>query len=390
MAEVALEHLTKRYPDGVEAVKDMTLDIQDGEFVILVGPSGCGKSTALKMIAGLEDITEGELRIGDQVVNGLAPKDRDIAMVFQNYALYPHMTVRENMAFPLKLAKVPEAEITDKVQNAAQILDLTEHLERRPANLSGGQRQRVAMGRAIVRDPKAFLMDEPLSNLDAKLRVQMRTVVARLQQRLGTTTVYVTHDQTEAMTLGDRVAVMRSGRLQQVGTPAELYNRPLNIFVAGFIGSPAMNFMPGELRDGVAETPLGVIQLHDQARARAGSHRGSVIVGVRPESFQDVSLVSDDVRERGVTFKARIDLVESLGAEEYVYFEVEGTHVESEELGELAADSGATEVPTSGDSQVVARLDPESSVRRGQEVDLWVDTTKLHFFHPEGGRNLAE
>jgi multiple sugar transport system ATP-binding protein len=390
MAEVVLEHLTKRYPDGVEAVKDMTLDIQDGEFVILVGPSGCGKSTALKMIAGLEDITEGELRIGDQVVNGLAPKDRDIAMVFQNYALYPHMTVRENMAFPLKLAKVPEAEISDKVQNAAQILDLTEHLERRPANLSGGQRQRVAMGRAIVRDPAAFLMDEPLSNLDAKLRVQMRTVVARLQQRLGTTTVYVTHDQTEAMTLGDRVAVMRSGRLQQVGTPAELYNRPINIFVAGFIGSPAMNFMPGELRDGVAETPLGVIQLHDQARARAGSHRGSVIVGVRPETFQDASLVSDDVRERGVTFKARIDLVESLGAEEYVYFEVEGTHVESEELGELAADSGATELPTSGESQVVARLDPESSVRRGQEVDLWVDTTKLHFFHPEGGGNLAE
>jgi multiple sugar transport system ATP-binding protein len=390
MAEVVLEHLTKRYPDGVEAVKDMTLDIQDGEFVILVGPSGCGKSTALKMIAGLEDITDGELRIGDQVVNGLAPKERDIAMVFQNYALYPHMTVRENMAFPLKLAKVPEAEITDKVQNAAQILDLTEHLERRPANLSGGQRQRVAMGRAIVRDPKAFLMDEPLSNLDAKLRVQMRTVVARLQQRLGTTTVYVTHDQTEAMTLGDRVAVMRSGRLQQVGTPAELYNRPINLFVAGFIGSPAMNFMPGELRDGVAETPLGVIQLHDQARARAGSHRGSVIVGVRPESFQDASLVNDDVRERGVTFKARIDLVESLGAEEYVYFEVEGTHVESEELGELAADSGATELPTSGESQVVARLDPESSVRRGQEVDLWVDTTKLHFFHPEGGRNLAE
>jgi multiple sugar transport system ATP-binding protein len=390
MAEVVLEHLTKRYPDGVEAVKDMTLDIQDGEFVILVGPSGSGKSTALKMIAGLEDITEGELRIGDQVVNGLAPKERDIAMVFQNYALYPHMTVRENMAFPLKLGKLPEAEVTDKVQNAAQILDLTEHLDRRPANLSGGQRQRVAMGRAIVRDPKAFLLDEPLSNLDAKLRVQMRTVVARLQQRLGTTTVYLTHDQTEAMTLGDRVAVMRSGRLQQVGTPAELYNRPINIFVAGFIGSPAMNFMPGELRDGVAETPLGVIQLHEQARTRAGSHRGSVIVGVRPESFQDASLVSDDVRERGVTVKARIDLVESLGAEEYVYFKVEGTHVESEELGELAADSGATELPTEGEGQVVARLDPESSVRRGQEVDLWVDTTKLHFFHPEGGRNLAE
>jgi multiple sugar transport system ATP-binding protein len=389
MAEVVLDHLTKRYPDGFEAVKDMSLDVQDGEFVILVGPSGCGKSTALKMIAGLEDITDGELRIGDDVVNGLAPKDRDIAMVFQNYALYPHMTVRENLAFPLTLAKVPDEEVTKKVEEAAQILDLSEHLDRKPANLSGGQRQRVAMGRAIVRDPKAFLMDEPLSNLDAKLRVQMRTVVARLQQRLGTTTVYVTHDQTEAMTLGDRVAVMRSGRLQQVGPPDELYNRPVNLFVAGFIGSPAMNFMPGELRDGVLTGPLGEIQLHEEARARAGSHSGSVIVGVRPETFQDASMVGDDIRDRGVTFKAKIDLIESLGAEEYVYFEVEGTQVQSEELSELAADSGAQEVPTSGEGQVVARLDPESSVRRGEETELWVDTTKLHFFNPEGGANLA-
>jgi multiple sugar transport system ATP-binding protein len=390
MAEVVLEHLTKIYPDGAKAVKDVSLDVKDGEFVILVGPSGCGKSTALKMIAGLEDITEGELRVGDQVVNGLAPKDRDIAMVFQNYALYPHMTVRQNLAFPLNLAKLPKEEVTEKVQEAARILDLTEHLDRKPANLSGGQRQRVAMGRAIVRNPKAFLMDEPLSNLDAKLRVQMRTVVARIQQRLGTTTIYVTHDQTEAMTLGDRVAVMRTGTLQQVAAPAELYNNPVNIFVAGFIGSPAMNFMPGELRDGAAQTPLGEIQLHEQARARAGSHEGSVIVGVRPESFQDASMVSDDVRSRGATFKAKIDLVESLGAEEYVYFEVEGMHVESEELGELAADSGTTDLPSSGEGQVVARLDPESGVRRGQEVDLWVDATKLYFFHPEGGRNLAD
>ncbi len=332
MAEVVLEHLTKRYPDGFEAVKDMSLDVQDGEFVILVGPSGCGKSTALKMIAGLEDISDGELRIGDQVVNGLAPKERDIAMVFQNYALYPHMTVRENMAFPLKLAKVPDDQINEKVEEAARILDLAEHLDRKPANLSGGQRQRVAMGRAIVRDPQAFLMDEPLSNLDAKLRVQMRTEVSRIQQRLGTTTVYVTHDQTEAMTLGDRVAVMRSGVLQQVGPPSELYNRPTNLFVAGFIGSPAMNFMPGELRDGRVQTPLGEFPLHEEARARAGSTSGSVIVGIRPESFEDVSLVSDDARGRGVTFRAKIDLVESLGAEEYVYFEVEGTKVESEEL----------------------------------------------------------
>jgi multiple sugar transport system ATP-binding protein len=390
MAEVAMDHLTKRYPDGFEAVKDMSLDIKDGEFVILVGPSGCGKSTALKMIAGLEDITDGELRIGEEVVNGLAPKDRDIAMVFQNYALYPHMTVRENLAFPLTLAKVPDEEITQKVEEAAQILDLSEHLDRKPANLSGGQRQRVAMGRAIVRDPKAFLMDEPLSNLDAKLRVQMRTVVARLQQRLGTTTVYVTHDQTEAMTLGDRVAVMRSGRLQQVGPPSELYNDPVNLFVAGFIGSPAMNFMPGDLRDGVLASPLGEIQLHEEARARAGSHSGPVIVGIRPESFQDASMVADDARDRGVTFKAKIDLIESLGAEEYVYFEVEGAEVQSEELNELAADSGAQEVPTSGEGQVVARLDPESSVRRGEEVELWVDTTKLHFFKPEGGANLAQ
>jgi multiple sugar transport system ATP-binding protein len=389
MAEVVMEHLTKRYPDGFEAVKDMSLEVHDGEFVILVGPSGCGKSTALKMIAGLEDITEGELRIGDQVVNGLAPKERDIAMVFQNYALYPHMTVRENMAFPLKLAKVPEEEIDKKVTEAARILDLTEHLDRKPANLSGGQRQRVAMGRAIVRDPKAFLMDEPLSNLDAKLRVQMRTEVARIQSRLGTTMVYVTHDQTEAMTLGDRVAVMRSGVLQQVGAPSELYNRPTNIFVAGFIGSPAMNFMPGELRDGTVQTPLGEIQLHEEARARAGTASGSVIVGIRPESFEDVSMVSDDARGRGVTFRAKIDLVESLGAEEYVYFEVEGAQVQSDELSELAADSGAHEVPSSGEGQVVARLDPESSVKRGEETELWVDTTKLHFFDPEGGRNLA-
>jgi multiple sugar transport system ATP-binding protein len=389
MAEVVMEHLTKRYPDGFEAVKDMSLEINDGEVVVLVGPSGCGKSTALKMIAGLEDITDGELRIGDQVVNGLAPKDRDIAMVFQNYALYPHMTVRENMAFPLKLAKVPDAEIDEKVTEAARILDLTEHLDRKPANLSGGQRQRVAMGRAIVRDPKAFLMDEPLSNLDAKLRVQMRTEVARIQSQLGTTMVYVTHDQTEAMTLGHRVAVMRSGVLQQVGPPGELYNRPTNLFVAGFIGSPAMNFMPGELHDGTVRAPLGEISLHEEARARAGSASGSVIIGVRPESFEDASMVGDDVRGRGVTVRAKIDLVESLGAEEYVYFQVEGTRVESEELSELAADAGAHEVPSSGEGQVVARLDPESKVRRGEETELWLDTTKLHFFDPESGRNLA-
>src|ERR671914_954382 len=243
MAEIQLREVTKRYPDGTEAVKQVSLEIGDGEFMILVGPSGCGKSTALRMIAGLEEISEGELIIGGEVVNDLAPRDRDIAMVFQNYALYPHMTVRENMGFALKLAKVDSGEINQRVEEAARILDLEPHLDRKPANLSGGQRQRVAMGRAIVRSPKAFLMDEPLSNLDAKLRVQMRTEVSRIQQRLGTTTVYVTHDQTEAMTLGDRVAVMRSGELQQVGSPMDLYNDPVNLFVAGFIGSPAMNFI---------------------------------------------------------------------------------------------------------------------------------------------------
>src|SRR4051795_13381272 len=256
MAEIHFNGVWKRYPDGFEAVKDMNLEINDGEFMILVGPSGCGKSTALRMVAGLEEITDGELIIGGERVNELAPRDRDIAMVFQNYALYPHMTVRENMGFALKLAKVNKSEIDKKVDEAAEILELGSHLDRKPANLSGGQRQRVAMGLAIVRDPKAFLMDEPLSNLDAKLRVQMRTEVARLQSRLETTTVYVTHDQTEAMTLGDRVAVMRAGVLQQVGTPADLYERPKNLFVAGFIGSPAMNFMPAELSGGKVKLPF--------------------------------------------------------------------------------------------------------------------------------------
>src|ERR1700735_3567963 len=261
MAEIILDHVTKRFPDGALAVDKISLDIADGEFVILVGPSGCGKSTTLNMIAGLEDITEGELRIGGKVVNNAAPKDRDIAMVFQSYALCPHMTVRENMGFALKLAKTPQATIDEKVNEAARILDLTQHLDRRPANLSGGQRQRVAMGRAIVRNPAVFLMDEPLSNLDAKLRVQTRTEISRLQKRLGTTTVYVTHDQTEALTLGDRVAVMGRGILQQVGSPHELYQNPVNLFVAGFIGSPAMNFMAGQLGGGKQRTGIGELSL---------------------------------------------------------------------------------------------------------------------------------
>jgi multiple sugar transport system ATP-binding protein len=391
MSDIVLDHITKRYPDGYEAVKDMNLEIEDGEFVILVGPSGCGKSTALRMIAGLEDITEGELKIGGEVVNERAPKDRDVAMVFQNYALYPHMSVRENMGFALKLAKAPKEEINRKVEEAARVLDLTDHLDRKPAQLSGGQRQRVAMGRAIVRDPAAFLMDEPLSNLDAKLRVQMRTEVARLQSQLGTTTVYVTHDQTEAMTLGDRVAVMRAGRLQQVGSPSDLYANPLNLFVAGFIGSPAMNFMSAQIDGDKVRLPFGDVTLPDDVRRSLGRGDGasSVIAGIRPESFEDATLVSD-ARERGATFRARLDLVESMGSELYAHFSVQGGQLESQELAELAEDAGAGEVPGAGsEGAVVARLDAASQVRRGEEAELWVDSTKVHFFDAESGRNLA-
>src|ERR671914_360821 len=322
MAGITLEGITKRYPDGYEAVRDMSLAIEDGEFVILVGPSGCGKSTALRMIAGLEDITEGELRIGGDVVNDRAPKDRDIAMVFQNYALYPHMSVRQNMGFALQLRGAEKSEIDQKVEEAARILDLEQHLDRRPANLSGGQRQRVAMGRAIVRDPAAFLMDEPLSNLDAKLRVQMRTEVSRIQQRLGTTTVYVTHDQTEALTLGDRVAVMRSGLLQQVGSPMELYNHPVNLFVAGFVGSPAMNFMPATVEGQTVKLPFGDVPLADELRDAVSHATGKqLIAGIRPENFEDAALVGEAM-DRGTTFKAHIEVLESLGSELYAHFTV--------------------------------------------------------------------
>ena len=389
MADIVLDHITKRYPDGALAVDDVNLNIADGEFVILVGPSGCGKSTTLNMIAGLEDISEGELRIGGKVVNNKSPKDRDIAMVFQSYALYPHMTVRENMAFALKLAKTPKAVIDQKVNEAARILDLTQHLDRKPANLSGGQRQRVAMGRCIVRDPAAFLMDEPLSNLDAKLRVQMRTEVARLQKRLATTTVYVTHDQTEAMTLGDRVAVMRAGKLQQVGPPQELYLNPVNLFVAGFIGSPAMNFMPATLENGSLRTQFGDIPLSDKTR-RALEGRGDsrdVIMGVRPESFEDAALVPSADRDHGITFKANIEVVESMGSDVFIYFTQE-SGAQSAELLELAADSGRADTGADVD-QVVARLDAATKVREGQPADLWMDTRFIHVFDPTTGANAT-
>jgi multiple sugar transport system ATP-binding protein len=387
MAEITLNKITKRYPDGFEAVKDMDLEVGDGEFMILVGPSGSGKSTALRMIAGLEDITSGEVRIDERVVNAEAPKDRDIAMVFQNYALYPHMSVRDNMSFPLRLANVPKDEIDRKVTEAARILDLEPHLDRRPANLSGGQRQRVAMGRAIVRSPKAFLMDEPLSNLDAKLRVQTRTELSRIQQNLGTTTVYVTHDQTEALTLGDRIAVMRTGLLQQVGSPSELYDAPVNVFVAGFIGSPAMNFLPGTVEDGRVKVTIGDFPLTDELRASAGVGGRQVIVGIRPEAFEDASLVGDD-RDRGVTFTASIAVVESLGSEQFVYFDTKGG-IESEHLQELAEDVGREDTGPSEEHTVVARVEAASRIKPGEDAQLWVDASKIHLFDPASGDSLA-
>ena len=369
----------------------MSLEVRDGEFMILVGPSGSGKSTALRMVAGLEDITDGELRIGGELVNDRAPKDRGVAMVFQSYALYPHMTVRENMGFALKLAKVPRRVIDRKVTEAARILDLEPHLDRKPANLSGGQRQRVAMGRAIVRSPNAFLMDEPLSNLDAQLRVQTRTVIARLQQQLGITTLYVTHDQVEAMTLGDRIAVMRAGVLEQVGSPGEIYGRPDNLFVAGFIGSPAMNFLPGRVEGERLRTPIGEIEVADRLRPGLASARGaaqaSVIVGIRPEHFEDAMLVGD--RPDGHTLKATIDVLESVGSEYYAHFTVPSEPLPAIALGAVIQDHGSAHFRRFRDGvPMVARLGRASRVRQGQQADLWVDTSQVHLFDDKTGRNL--
>jgi multiple sugar transport system ATP-binding protein len=389
MAEIVLDHVTKRFPDGALAVDDVNLTIADGEFVILVGPSGCGKSTTLNMIAGLEDISEGELRIDGQVANQKSPRDRDIGMVFQNYALYPHMTVRENMAFSLKLSKTDQATVDERVNWAAGILDLTDHLERKPGQLSGGQRQRVAMGRVIVRTPNAFLMDEPLSNLDAKLRVQMRTEVSRLQKRLETTTVYVTHDQVEAMTLGDRVAVMRSGVIQQVGPPEELYNTPANLFVAGFIGSPSMNFLPATVAGDVLQTPLGELRLPAERRSRLGSNGSerAVIIGIRPEHLEDAELVGDK-RDQGAVFKADVDLLESLGSDKYAYFTVKSERASAQHLEELAEDAGGVEMATEDGVQVTARLDAASKAKEDQELEFWLDLRRVHVFDPESGENL--
>jgi multiple sugar transport system ATP-binding protein len=391
MAEIAYEHVSKVYPDGTQAVHDLELEIQDGELMVLVGPSGCGKTTALRMLAGLEEISEGEIRIGDQIVNDLTPRDRDIAMVFQSYALYPHMTVADNLAFGLKLRKLPKREIKERVQRAARTLQIEEFLRRKPRALSGGQRQRVAMGRAIVREPQAFLMDEPLSNLDAKLRVQMRAEIHQLQRRLGVTTIYVTHDQVEAMTMGDRVAVMNAGHLQQVDTPQVLYDQPVNEFVAGFIGSPSINLVESQLAssNGHLEVSLGEHKLavDDRiARNRSGlaDYVGSkVILGIRPEDFEDTSVEPDAPADRRIRVTA--DLTEPLGSEVLVHFSTEATGVVS---SAAAADVGEdAEVRLGEDEDVstrlIARVSPKSRIALGQDVELAVDTTRLYFFDPE-------
>lgn len=391
MAEIVLDKVSKRFPDGALAVSEVDLTIEDGEFLILVGPSGCGKSTTLNMVAGLEDITAGELRIDGDRMNERAPKDRDIAMVFQSYALYPHMTVRENIAFPLRLAKVPDPKVRERVEEAAAILDLVDHLDRKPANLSGGQRQRVAMGRAIVRSPKAFLMDEPLSNLDAKLRGQMRTALSRLQKRLGTTTVYVTHDQTEAMTLGDRIVVLQAGHVQQIGTPQELYDKPANLFVAGFIGSPSMNFLPVTVEDGSLTTPLGSIPLTDRVRRRleAAEAPRDLIAGFRPEHFEDATLVEEHQRQEGASFTGSVDVLESLGSEKYAHFVLEGEGARSQQLTDLADVTGSSDVPTGGVSQLVTRLSATTEARENQELEVWFNPDLVMLFDPENGRNLT-
>ncbi len=389
MANVTLRNVRKTYPGGFEAIKGVDVDVGDGQFCVLVGPSGCGKSTLLRMVAGLETVTGGEIDIGGRIVNGIEPADRDIAMVFQNYALYPHMSVYNNMAYGLRNRKVPEDRIRAEIDRAVEILGIRELLARRPRQLSGGQQQRVALGRALVRDPLVFLMDEPLSNLDAKLRVQMRTEVAKLQSRLETTTVYVTHDQVEAMTLGERVAVMRAGELQQVGPPAELYDEPRNLFVAGFIGSPAMNFMPAEQQDGRLKLPIGEVDAPEGVRGRGD---GRVIAGLRPEAFEDAEIVGDLKQERGLVIDVEVDLVESLGSDLYAYFHVESEGVESEQLADLAeeaiGETGAASL-REGEEQIVARLDPASKIKRRASAQLWADTSKLHLFDPESGERLA-
>jgi multiple sugar transport system ATP-binding protein len=402
VAEVVFDEVTKVYPDGTKAVDSLALDIADGEFVVLVGPSGCGKTTALRMVAGLEDISGGAVLIGDRVVNHVPSRDRDIAMVFQSYALYPHLSVYDNIAFGLRVKKMPKDEIDRRVRNAAQVLGLDPFLKRKPRALSGGQRQRVAMGRAIVREPAAFLMDEPLSNLDAKLRVQMRAEVSRLQRDLGTTTIYVTHDQVEAMTMGDRVAVMRKGQLLQVADPQTLYDRPVNLFVGGFIGSPAMNMIEATVAQANGGLAVDVGKQHltlgeEALRARPALHGyegRQVILGIRPEDLEDVSLEPDTPADRRL--RGLVELREALGSELMVHFTVEGTQAAlTEDVKELAQDAGAPGGEPALDSRgsgalLVGRFGARASVAEGKPVEIAVDTRSLHFFDPETSEGIYD
>jgi multiple sugar transport system ATP-binding protein len=398
VAEVSFDGVTKTYADGTTAVRDLNLDITDGEFMVLVGPSGCGKTTALRMVAGLEDISGGVLKIGDRVVNHVPSRDRDIAMVFQSYALYPHLSVYDNIAFGLKIKHLAKAEIDKRVQNAARILDLEPYLKRKPRALSGGQRQRVAMGRAIVREPSAFLMDEPLSNLDAKLRVQMRAEIAALQRDLGVTTIYVTHDQVEAMTMGDRVAVMRKGELQQVADPQTLYDRPLNLFVGGFIGSPAMNMLEAvlERRNGGLSAKVGSqsISLDGETmtqRPGLKEYEGrDVVLGVRPEDLEDLSLASGT--PDGHKLQGKVQLTEALGSEIMVHFTIDAQHAVTEEMRELAEDTGDDRALEHKDEEatLVGRFGARSRVRVGDDVSVAVDTRALHFFDPQTGLGIYD
>ncbi|HEY5192906.1 MAG TPA: sn-glycerol-3-phosphate ABC transporter ATP-binding protein UgpC [Solirubrobacteraceae bacterium] len=397
MATIEIEHVTKIYPNGSEAVSDLSLDVADGEFMVLVGPSGCGKTTTLRMVAGLEDISEGAVRVGERVVNDLSPRDRDMAMVFQNYALYPHMTVAENIGFALKLRKLPKEEIREKVEEAARILGLSEHLRRKPGQLSGGQRQRVAMGRAIVREPAVFLMDEPLSNLDAKLRVQMRAEISRIQRRLGVATLYVTHDQIEAMTMGDRVAVLSAGTLQQCDAPQALYDAPANLFVAAFIGSPAMNLYQAALDPDGGGVRVGKQMLELPARQRddraLAPFRGEdVVVGIRPEDLSDATLLTGATSERQ-HLVGTVELVEALGSEKLVHFRLEAEHVRGLQSVVAGHDDAegleAGEISAAANVNGVARVEPASRLRAGEQARFVVATDRLHLFDPTSGNALS-